>query len=139
MDDWCGLHNDHDSLTGLTKAMYFDSEGKEIENKDKDAGLYIYDRKGTVVKGKWNSNQLAFQIGEASQIHTAGLLVATPHLVKGSYGNVGRGTMACFMQPKWDVKMSPPKDSKIEDCNVNVLKEGMDFAQFSEKRLAEYY
>lgn len=26
--DWCGWHNDHGTLTGLTSAMYFDSEGK---------------------------------------------------------------------------------------------------------------
>ena len=27
-DDWCGWHNDHGSLTGLTSAMYIDAEGK---------------------------------------------------------------------------------------------------------------
>ena len=26
-DDWCGWHNDHGSLTGLTSAMYIDAEG----------------------------------------------------------------------------------------------------------------
>ena len=35
---WCGWHNDHGSLTGLTSAMYIDSSGNIIENTDKSAG-----------------------------------------------------------------------------------------------------
>ena len=35
---WCGWHNDHGSLTGLTSALYLDSDGKEVVNTDKDAG-----------------------------------------------------------------------------------------------------
>lgn len=35
---WCGWHNDHGSLTGLTSAMYIDQHGNQIQNKDKTAG-----------------------------------------------------------------------------------------------------
>ena len=35
---WCGWHNDHGSLTGLTSALYLDEEGKEVTNTDEDAG-----------------------------------------------------------------------------------------------------
>lgn len=35
---WCGWHNDHGSLTGLTSAMFIDAEGNIIENTDPDAG-----------------------------------------------------------------------------------------------------
>ena len=31
---YCGWHNDHSSLTGLTKAMYIDENGKEVQIKD---------------------------------------------------------------------------------------------------------
>ncbi len=27
-DDWCGWHNDHGSLTGLTSSMYVDRDGR---------------------------------------------------------------------------------------------------------------
>lgn len=35
---WCGWHNDHGSLTGLTSAMFLDSEGNEVANPDPSAG-----------------------------------------------------------------------------------------------------
>lgn len=35
---WCGWHNDHGSLTGLTSAMFMDLNGNEIENTDPMAG-----------------------------------------------------------------------------------------------------
>jgi isopenicillin N synthase-like dioxygenase len=35
---WCGWHNDHGSLTGLTSAMYIDVDGNEVANTDKTAG-----------------------------------------------------------------------------------------------------
>ena len=81
---WCGWHNDHGSLTGLTSAMYLDNSGQEVENKDKMAGLYIKGRKGQLVKAAFPSDQLAFQIGETAQVHSGGVLQATPHAVRGS-------------------------------------------------------
>jgi hypothetical protein len=41
MDDfssWCGWHNDHSSLTGLTPAMYIDENGNVVANSDPTAG-----------------------------------------------------------------------------------------------------
>lgn len=35
---WCGWHNDHGSLTGLTSALYLDEKGNEVVNTDKTAG-----------------------------------------------------------------------------------------------------
>ena len=43
---WCGWHNDHGSLTGLTSAMFFSSDGRLVENTDPSAGLYCRSRKG---------------------------------------------------------------------------------------------
>jgi hypothetical protein len=47
---WCGWHNDHGSLTGLTSAMYINPEGKEVPNPDPTSGLYIRARDGSLVK-----------------------------------------------------------------------------------------
>eukprot|EP01080_Neovahlkampfia_damariscottae_P009325 gene9325-1412_t len=139
-DDWCGWHLDHGTLTGLTKAIFQDENGNIIENKDKDAGLFIENRKNEIVKAGWAEDMLAFQIGESAQIHSGGLLTATPHCVRGSsVPGVSRSTFAVFMQPQWDASMAPPKEKTVEECNVKVLKEGMDFSLFTEKRLEEYY
>lgn len=43
--NWCGWHNDHGSLTGLTSAMFMDSGGNIIENTDPSAGnteLFVF-------------------------------------------------------------------------------------------------
>lgn len=36
--NWCGWHNDHGSLTGLTSAMFMDSNGQKVDNTDASAG-----------------------------------------------------------------------------------------------------
>jgi len=38
---WCGWHNDHGSLTGLTSAMFIDKDGNEVVNKDPEAGCFL--------------------------------------------------------------------------------------------------
>ena len=104
--NWCGWHNDHGSLTGLVPAMYLDSSGNEIACPDSSAGLYIKSRRGDVVHVKIPSNCLAFQIGETAQIHTGGLLQATPHAVRGckqgdiKCKGVSREAFAVFMEPE---------------------------------------
>ncbi len=100
--NWCGWHNDHCSLTGLVPAMYIDSEsGTEIQIPDPKAGLYIKSRKGECVQVKIPTDCLAFQIGETAQIHTGGLLQATPHAVRGcSQEGVSREAFAVFMEPE---------------------------------------
>ncbi|KAJ3105584.1 hypothetical protein HDU97_007926 [Phlyctochytrium planicorne] len=116
---WCGLHIDHSMITGLTSAMYVkddDPEYKEIvisslpENERGDlegSGLYIKSRGGEYIKVNIPRDCLAFQIGEASQVASNGLLVATPHLVKsGGAANVSRNTFAVFMQPNVDHQLT---------------------------------
>ncbi len=39
--NWCGWHNDHGSLTGLTSAMFIDKDGNIIENTDPSAGQIL--------------------------------------------------------------------------------------------------
>ena len=104
--DWCGTHLDHGCLTGLTSAMYVDEssytpgqELVEVPAPDKEAGLYIHDRSGGVVKVGIPREALAFQTGEALERITRGKFKAVPHFVKGpgkGMGEVARNTLAVF-------------------------------------------
>ena len=110
---WCGWHNDHGSLTGLVPAMYLNADGQEIESPDPTAGLYIKSRSGRLVHVKVPQNALCFQIGETSQIHTGGILQATPHAVRGcgateAARGVSRETLAVFMEPEYHGDMNLP-------------------------------
>jgi isopenicillin N synthase-like dioxygenase len=114
---WCGWHNDHGSLTALCPAMYFEhkSDGTLVpleKSPDDQAGLYIRSRDGSLhhVKAP-DTSHILFQIGETSQIHSGGILQATPHAVRGvSLPNVCRSTFACFMEPGWEEIMNAPSD-----------------------------
>jgi hypothetical protein len=48
-DNWCGWHNDHSCLTGLTSAMYLDSNLKEIDFVDEEGGLRAKNRSSEIV------------------------------------------------------------------------------------------
>jgi len=107
---WCGWHNDHGSLTGLTSAMYLDADGNVVVNTDKSAGLYIRNRKSQLVHAAIPVDNIAFQIGETAQVHSGGLLQATPHAVRGSkVPNISRESFAVFMEPMWMEPMSIPE------------------------------
>eukprot|EP00128_Syssomonas_multiformis_P017561 Colp12_sorted_trinity150504_noHs@30867 len=155
---WCGWHNDHGSLTGLTSAMYFDKDGKEVPCPDPSAGLYIKDRNGNVVRGSIPADCIAYQIGETAQIHSGGVLQATPHCVRAAGGlksaGVSRGTFAVFMEPEWHESMAIPADTKVESVlegsSSKHLPPGVpalstrweptqDFGQFTDKTLSSYY
>ncbi|KAJ3006430.1 hypothetical protein HKX48_000122 [Thoreauomyces humboldtii] len=143
-DSWCGQHVDHSILTGLTSAMYIDESDPE-SYKQIDAlnaretlgnermaqnlaqsGLYIKTRAGEFVKVNIPKDCLAFQIGEAAQVASRGLLVATPHLVKGAgipAGSglvVARNTFAVFMQPNVDHKLTA--DQTFHQFTQEVMK-----------------
>jgi isopenicillin N synthase-like dioxygenase len=107
---WCGWHNDHGSLTGLTSAMYMDSNGNVVQNTDPQAGLYVRNRKSELLKVNIPVDCIGFQIGETAQVHSGGLLQATPHAVRGSNcPNISRESFAVFMEPMWDAKMVIPE------------------------------
>ena len=114
---WCGWHNDHGSLTGLCSALYLnDSTGAVTSPSDPAAGLYIKSRTGETVKAVIPVDCLAFQMGETQQIHSGGLLQATPHCVYAGKGGEGisRETFAVFMQPEIDEKMEVPSEQEGE-------------------------
>ncbi|KAI8896893.1 hypothetical protein BC833DRAFT_621721 [Globomyces pollinis-pini] len=134
LDSWCGLHVDHSVLTGLTSAMFVDESSNSYPEVDrsnpevaaalKDAGLYIKNKGEEFTQVKIPADCLAFQIGEAAQVASRGMLVATPHLVRGAaYPNMVRNTLAVFMQP-----------------NVNhELKSGFTFNDFTDEVVARHF
>ena len=118
LDSWCGLHLDHSMLTGLTSALYVDESQPGFPEVDKSrpeiaqalekAGLYIKSRGDAFIQAKIPADCLAFQLGEAAQLASRGLLVATPHLVRGAaYPQLARNTFAVFMQPNVDHPLTP--------------------------------
>lgn len=153
---WCGWHNDHGSLTGLTSAMYLDAEsGTPTTNNDPSAGLYIRGRHGQLIKAAFPADQIAFQIGETAQIHSGGALQATPHAVRGSSDpKICRDTFAVFMEPNWDESMDVPEGVTVEDAQSQIAAKalpkgipplssrwlaGQTFGDFTEKTLSSYY
>ncbi|GMF37760.1 unnamed protein product [Phytophthora fragariaefolia] len=109
---WCGWHNDHGALTGLVQAMFTDSTGAAVPNPDPQAGLYVKNRRGEILKANIPPGHLVYQIGETSQILSGGTLQATPHAVRGpQVTGVNRETLAVFMQPLPQERMAVPPGS----------------------------
>lgn len=154
-DSWCGWHNDHCTLTGLLPAGYHDdTTGELIANPDPSAGLYIKTRQGETVhvRGPSGSGVLFFQIGETAQVHSGGMLRATPHMVQSvSVPNVSRSTMAIFTEPGHLHPMDMPEGTAVEDAlrcqhlppGVPLLstrwEDGIHFGDFSSKTFQAYY
>jgi len=123
---WCGWHNDHGSLTGLTSAMFMDVNGNVVENTDATAGLFVRNRRSELIKVNIPVDHIAFQIGETSQVLSGGVLQATPHAVRGSrVPYVSRETFAVFMEPMWmDEMVCPegvdPADAQSQSAAANL-------------------
>ncbi|KAG2454590.1 hypothetical protein HYH02_000431 [Chlamydomonas schloesseri] len=142
-DSWCGLHTDHGSLTGLTSAMYLDASGNEVPNPDPAAGLYIRDRSGHMVRAGIPADCIAFQVGEALQVHSGGLLQATPHFVRSARGiaaaGISRNTFAVFMQPNVEEPMDCPPGVDPKSVEIGQWQPGCTFGKFAEDTFALYY
>lgn len=105
----CGWHNDHSNLTALCPAMYWARDGAPIACPDPDAGLYVRARDGGLHQLLIPPDALAFQIGETAQVHSGGILQATPHCVRAAAAEgVSRGTMAVFFGPEHTHPMACP-------------------------------
>jgi isopenicillin N synthase-like dioxygenase len=152
---WCGWHNDHGSLTGLVSAWFSDENMNAVENTDPSAGLYAKSRSSELVKVNIPSNSIAYQIGEATQIHSGGIVQATPHAVRGSsIPHVSRDTFAVFMEPMWMEPMQVPEGVAPSNAQSSVAADNlpkgvpalasrwnnsMDFGQFTAETLKMYY
>ncbi|KAK6136399.1 hypothetical protein DH2020_029856 [Rehmannia glutinosa] len=140
MSSWCGWHTDHGSLTGLTCGI-FTRDGVEISCPDTAAGLYVKTRSGQIVKVVYGEDEIAYQIGETTEILSRGQLCATPHCVQAPKGEAGygveRSTFALFMQPDWDEKLIFPEPVNIHEF---IMPNGsISFGDYTEKVLDKYY
>ncbi len=80
-------------------------------------GLYARSRTSELIKIGIPADHIGFQIGETAQVHTGGILQATPHAVRGSnIPGVSRETFAVFMEPMWNEPMVCP--SSIEPSSA---------------------
>lgn len=145
-DSWCGWHRDHGALTGLLSAMYV-RNGIEVPCPDTAACLYVRTRSGDVVKVALAPDCIAYQMGEAIELKSGGLLQATPHMVRAPSPNlaagVSRNTLAVFMQPRWDAVLDPLYSASSENAsaaaNVPGWQPGMSFGDFTQLRIGQYY
>ncbi|MES1913705.1 MAG: hypothetical protein MHM6MM_005873 [Cercozoa sp. M6MM] len=152
-DNWCGWHNDHGSLTGLAPAIYHAPNGDVIPCPDATAGLYIKNRKGDIVRARCPGDVLLFQIGETAQVHSGGVVKATPHMVRAAnVAGVSRSTMAVFMEPDAPYDMKKPASRTLEQtAQVEHLPEGVprlqsrwngdddNFGDFGARTIQAYY
>lgn len=84
-DGWIGWHNDSGFFTALTPDLYVDdSTGEVIDNPDPEgAGLWVVTRDGSSTHVSIPRDCMCVQVGECTQVVTGGVLVATPHSVRG--------------------------------------------------------
>ena len=111
---------------------------------DAAAGLYIRARDGEVVRAAFKPDALAFQMGQATQIHSGGLLRATPHCVRAAGGaaaaGVARNAFAVFMQPHWDAPMdAPPGVADAAALGAPARVTAMTFGEFAQSMLESYH
>ncbi|XP_015071424.1 uncharacterized protein LOC107015611 isoform X3 [Solanum pennellii] len=131
----------HCDRYGLTRGM-FTRDSVDIHSPDSDAGLYIKTRTGQIVKVEYGVDEIAYQIGETTEILSSGRLCATPHCVRAPRGDaasgVDRTTFALFMQPDWDQKLSFPGEVHIHRELIQ-SNESLTFGEYTEKLLDKYY
>ncbi|KAJ3704376.1 hypothetical protein LUZ61_008081 [Rhynchospora tenuis] len=138
---WCGWHTDFGSLTGLTCGLFM-RNSVEVPCPDSSAGLYVQTRNNEVVKVIYGEDELAYQIGETTEILYSGHLCATPHCVKAPSGEnaagVERCTFAMFMQPDWDERLKIPE--KISRHGELIQpNQALTFGKYTEILNSKYY
>ncbi|XP_062148587.1 uncharacterized protein LOC133857361 [Alnus glutinosa] len=138
---WCGWHTDHGSLTGLTCGMFI-RDAVEMPCPDSAAGLYIRTRADQVVKVVFGEDEIAYQIGETTEILSRSYLCATPHCVQAPKGEeasgLERSTFAFFMQPDWDESLNFPEEVHIHKELIS-SSGALTFGEYTEKLLDKYY
>ncbi|KAJ4954208.1 hypothetical protein NE237_031040 [Protea cynaroides] len=141
MSSWCGWHTDHGSLTGLACGL-FTRDAVEIPCPDSAAGLHIKTRTDQIVKVVFGEDEIAYQIGETTEILSRGCLCATPHCVRAPKGEkafgVERSTFALFMQPDWDENLKFPRAGHLHQ-ELIPPNGTLTFGEYSEKLLDKYY
>ena len=161
-DNWIGWHNDSGFLTSLAGDLFLDDEtGQPLspDQVDPEAGLYVTNRSGESIHVKIPDDCMAVQIGECVQILTGGVVVATPHCVRGpragfgtSNVKVARISCPCFIDSKPSFPLTLPDGCTSDNaCQAGVgrdkvplleerwVENGMTFGSFLQKSFEKYY
>jgi len=154
-DNWIAWHNDSGFLTTLAGEIYVNHDtGAIVPNPEPDtAGLYISDREGNETKITIPGDCLGIQLGECTQVISGGLLVATPHCVRGCTRtpNIARISLPCFVDTYPTFPLSMPAgctrddvfrntvDQKVPPLAGRWLQDGVTFAQFLGDSFKSYY
>jgi len=157
-------HNDSGFLTSLAGDLYVDDttgEPLSFQEIDPEAGLYITNRSGESIHVTIPEDCLAIQIGECVQILTGGVVVATPHCVRGPRENwnpnsstkVARISHPCFIDSKPTFPLCMPKEGcsredvtkagsgqgKVPPLENRWTEDGQTFGSFLQKTFERYY
>lgn len=164
-DNWIGWHNDSGFLTSHAGDLFLDDETSfplSPDQIDPEAGLYVTDRAGKSIHVKIPEDCMFVQIGECVQILTGGVVVATPHCVRGPRAGFGthcdtavkvaRISCPCFIDSKPSFPLTLPEGCTRENvCHSGVgrekvplleerwLENGMSFGSFLQKSFEKYY
>ena len=153
-DSWIGWHNDSGFLTALGGDMYVNHiTGEAVDCPDPAAGLYVTDRNQKARQIILPPDCLAVQIGECTQIVTAGTVRATPHCVRGAVTkDVARISLPCFVDtPPYQLLSVPPNATReqVLTSAANSIKvpplgprwtgNDMTFGEFLQKTFQLYY
>ncbi|KAJ8442372.1 LOW QUALITY PROTEIN: hypothetical protein Cgig2_018628 [Carnegiea gigantea] len=126
---------------GLTCGMFL-KDGVEVACPDAAAGLYVKTRSDQIVKVSYGEDEIAYQIGETTEILSGGYLHATPHCVRAPSGKdvagLERSTFALFMQPDWDEVLNFPENVPIHK-ELIPANSSVTFGEYTEKLLDKYY
>ena len=157
IDSWIGWHNDSGFLTALAGDLYVHhSHGTIVaECPDPSAGLYIVDRHNRTRHVTLPADCLAVQVGECTQIITAGAVSATPHCVRGLQhdATLARISLPCFVDapPRFELTVptsSSSREQVLSACHPSLkvpplgqrwTDNGMTFGAFLEQTFRMYY
>lgn len=133
------------------------SSVQECLSPDGHSSLIVMDSHGRTTSLVIPSDYLIVQVGEAAQLLCGGELVARAHCVMRptSAKDVSRETMAVFLQPAWDRRISlpsgVPQERALEaggiatnlETHIPLLasrwKDGCTFAELSKETTRQYY
>jgi len=158
-DGWIGWHNDSGFLTALTPDIYVDDEtGEVLDNPDPEAaGLWVVTRDGSSVHVPLRRDCMFVQVGECVQVLSGGLLVATPHCVRGCRPSatrerqVARVSCPCFIDTHPSFELAAPTgrgreeilassvSTKVPPLAERWLGDEQTFGDFLGKSFLKYY
>jgi isopenicillin N synthase-like dioxygenase len=115
---WDGWHTDYGFITSLTHPIYF-NKYKEEQSCNYSC-LGVKDRSGAIIDLNYEDDELVLFLSNSFLIISAGLLPATPHIVKIDENiptSFYRSTLATFFDPEYGYKLLIPNNLSFDDIS----------------------